>query len=450
MRQSRRVLVLLITGLVASTVLVSSAVSAARAFLPTARAGPACTLYASPTGRSRASGSSPTRPTSLRGAHHRSVPGSVVCLRAGRYRLSSSFTVTRSGKKGKPIVYRSYGGRARLIRRASGSSRSVITVDSHTHHVAFHRLTMVGANVAASGVKCNEYAHHLVVRDSRIRNTGAAGVNTKRCDYVTLVHNMIHHTGYNPDAGWSSAISLNSDRWSDSRAGFHSFVVGNTISGASDESSYHSEGHGIIMDLGTDAPPVLIANNVVYENGANCIKVYHRQHVWVVNNTCYKNALDGRLPGSIELNASGDDTSGIHFINNIAYAWTDTPPYQLHNGASAVYAHNIEYGGTTSNLPNSVLADPNQLRRAKPRFRNPPYVHPTRRQQHKTALAPWNLGTALVPSSLSPAINTGIDPRTAAGLTAELRAGIKRYLARDRRGTPRPRGGRWDVGAYER
>jgi hypothetical protein len=438
----------MVAGIVAGTIFVAPAL-AAHSSPAYSGAGPACTLYASPSGRSAASGTSPMRPTSLTRAHDKSVPGSVICLLKGTYSRSSTFGVTRSGEEGNPIVYRSYGGRALLRRRATGSSDSVITVGSYAHHLEFRRLTLGGANVASSGVKCSEYAHHVVVQNSTIRNTGAAGVNTKRCDYVRVVRNMIHHTGYNPNKGWSSGISLNSDVWSDRSAGFHSFVIGNTISGASDESSYHTEGHGIIMDRGADAPPVLIANNVVYENGADCINVYHRQHIWVVNNTCYKNALDGRVSGSIEINASGADTFDIHFINNIARAWRGKPPYQLHDGAGAVYSHNIEYGGTTSRVPSSVLSDPSQLRRVNPLFRKPPFVHATRNHQHKTALAPWNLGTALLLKPLSPAIDAGIDPGTAPGLTAELRAGIERYLARDRRGNRRPLGSGWDVGAYE-
>ncbi len=412
-------------------------------------AEPACTLYATPTGGPSASGASPTSPTSLQGAHDKSVPGSVVCLASGTYSRTSNFYVTRSGEEGQPIIYRSYNGPAVLQWTGAAGSYGVVMLAGYAHHVEFHGLTIDGANRASIGVKCNPYAHHLVIRTSIVKNTGAAGVLTKRCDYVTVAGNMIHRTGYDPNTGWSSAISLNTDVWSDNSAGFHSFVVGNSISGADDESSYHTEGHGIIMDLGADAPPVLIANNVVFENGGQCVSVYHRQHIWLVNNTCYQNALDKRLPGTVEIGATGSDTSDVHFLNNVAYAWTGRAVYRLHDGASAAFLRNLEYGGTKSIVPSSVLSDSAQLSRVDPLFMAPPYVDPNLDQQQTAALEPWKLGSALIPTLTSPLIDAGIDPSTAHGVTPDIRAGIEEYLREDVTGAPRPRGGGWDIGAYE-
>jgi hypothetical protein len=72
-------------------------------------------------------------------------------------------------------------------------------------------------------------------------------------------------------------------------------VVGNVISGASDESSYQTDGSGIIMELGGNAPTALVANNVVLQNGDHCINVLEVANVWVVNNTCYQNgSISGR------------------------------------------------------------------------------------------------------------------------------------------------------------
>jgi hypothetical protein len=48
-------------------------------------------------------------------------------------------------------------------------------------------------------------------------------------------------------------------------------------------------------NLGGSIPPLLIANNLVYQNGGRCIENLHVQHVCVVNNTCYMNGLDSRL-----------------------------------------------------------------------------------------------------------------------------------------------------------
>src|SRR5439155_3086646 len=126
----------------------------------------------------------------------------------------------------------------------------------------------------------------------------AAGISTKWCDYITADHNTVFHSGYLQ--GWASGISYNSTQWLDTYVGFHNFVTNNIISGSYDGSTNHSDGNGIIMDLSNNSydystantPPALVANNVVYENGGRCIQAYVVTNIWVVNNTCYKNALD--------------------------------------------------------------------------------------------------------------------------------------------------------------
>jgi hypothetical protein len=362
--------------------------------------------------------------------------------------------ISNSGTRRSPIVYRSYRGRALLKwtgpAPAAGDSRAVVQFARGVHHVRVFRLRINGVNRASQGVKCDPGADHIVVRGNTIRNTGSAGVATKACDYITIKRNRISHTGYDPNVGWSSAVSLNSQVWSDRAAGFHSFVISNVISGASDESSFHSEGHGIIVDLGGDAPPVLVANNVVYENGGRCLTTYQARHVWFVNNTCYKNALDLRTTVTGEVCAHGSDSFDVHFINNVAFAWTSQPPYCLGDGARGTFSHNVEYGGSASQLPSSVLADSRKVRRTNPRFRNPPYVNPIQDQQQRTALPPSKLGNRLVQQRRSPLVNRGVDPRRLAGVTAALRLGMKRHLTMDIRGVARPASRRWDIGAYER
>jgi hypothetical protein len=111
-------------------------------------------------------------------------------------------------------------------------------------------------------------------------------------------------------------------------------VTGNVISGASDESSYHTDGSGIIIDLGGNAPPVLVANNVAFENGDHCMNVLEVANVWVVNNTCYKNGLDKRQTSTGEVTVKGAADTNVRVINNVAYAWTGRPPFQLRSGAA--------------------------------------------------------------------------------------------------------------------
>jgi hypothetical protein len=415
---------------------------------------PACTLYASPSGSSTASGASATSPTSLRGARDKSVAGSVICLLPGTYSISSTFSITRSGTRTSPITYRAYSTAPVVQWTGAGGAYTVFLVNNYNHDVVFDGLVIDGAGRAATGIGCSSGSYGITVRHSTIRYTGAAGIYTGSCDYTRVESNFIYHTGYDPNTAWSSAVSLNHNVWKDTAAGFHSYVVGNVISGATDESILynHTEGHGVIMDRGGNVPPVLIANNLIYENGGHCFNLYHVQNIWVVNNTCYKNGLDLRLTTSAsdsEFMGNGSDTYNLHFVNNVGYAWNPRAAFWLANGAAAAFDHNLEYGGKTSGVPSTVRADPLQLRRADPLFQSPLWLDPALNLQQFNAFAPWLVGSRFMPQLGSPLIDRGVDPRTVAGMTADLRVGIDLYLRSDLNGNLRPAGYGWDIGAYE-
>jgi hypothetical protein len=217
--------------------------------------------------------------------------------------------------------------------------------------------------------------------------------------------------------------------------------VNNVISGTTDESSLHTDGNGIIMDLGGNVPPVLIANNLIYENGSRCIHSFHVQNTWVVNNTCYKNGLDTRQLGIGEIVGGGSDSRGNHFVNNIVQAWTGRYQYQLFNGAGATLDYDDGFGGLVGVTPRYAL---------NPMFASPPAVDPLLAQQQRNAVPPWEIGASFMLQAGSPLVDAGVDPRNASGVTAALRAGMDRYLTRDLNGAARPQGSAFDLGAYER
>src|SRR5207249_1278342 len=101
------------------------------------------------------------------------------------------------------------------------------------------------------------------------------------------------------------------------------------------------------MDRGGNIPAVLVANNVVYQNGGNCIHAFHVQHVWNVNNTCYKSGLDSLMADGDggEFVEGGTDTADIHTVNNIAVAFTTRYQYYLPVGAQETYRKNDGYRG---------------------------------------------------------------------------------------------------------
>ena len=314
------------------------------------------------------------------------------------------------------------------------------------HDLVFSDLKFDGSTLGNNAVHCKPGSYRIQFLRNTVQNTGAAGFSGSGCDYVTVDHNLFYHVGYG--TGWGSAVTFNTFVWADTAAGFHSYVTNNIISGTSDESTYHSDGNGIIMDGGGNAPTVLIANNLVYENGGRCIHNFNVQNVWIVNNTCYKNGLDSRLGATGEF--TNYNAQNIHLINNIALAWTGRYPYKVQSSSAVSFSRNSAWGGLTSIVPSTVLSDPTQLRTTQPEFLNAPSVDATQDQQQRQALAPWLTGTSFAELAGAPLVDSGTDPQTAPGVTTALLTGLKAYVLRDLAGTARPQAGVFDFGVFER
>jgi hypothetical protein len=411
-----------------------------------------CTWYVAPSGKRSSSGKERASPLALREAAKRTQPGDVVCFLPGTYDLDSPLYISTGGTAAAYVTYQSYdpANQARIRwRRSSGDD--MFQVNSKAGYITVQELTFEGENMATAAIKCSRGSHHMRVIGNTINNAGQGGVSAVGCDYLTIDGNKIHHTGYGK--GWGSGISLNKSIWHNRAAGFHSFVINNIISGSYDNSDFHSDGNGIIMDLGGNTPPVLIANNLIYQNGGRCIHIYENQNKWIINNTCYHNILDHQLKeetgvGVGEYSMIG--SSNVYVINNTVYASINVYAFKQVESRRITYYHNTYYGGDgLSGVPSTVSSDPTQVRKADPLFVNPIALNPTADRQYRNAPHPDQIGTRFHVLPDSPLIDAGIDPRSVPGLTTELKAGIEKYLMKDLKGTPRPQGSGFDIGAYE-
>jgi chitodextrinase len=434
---------------------------------PSSSAAPACTMFVAPGGSSSSAGSSEGSPTTFASAISKVTAGSVVCLEAGTYNTTGNTILSRSGTASAPITYRNYGGTA-LVQYTGGSlSGGVLQTSSGSgwggaHHIVIDGLTIDGNNLIGGGIFVTNGSHHITIRNTTIRNTGATGIGLNATDYVIAEHNMISHVGYNQ--GWSSGISLwyggtgatygGSTAWFDSAPGFHNVIANNIISGAYDNSGNHTDGNAIIIDGSGSIPPALIANNLTYQNGGRGIEVYQNSgNVWVVNNTAYSNGLDmqvgsGQAPDFMAMNATN-----VHFVNNIAFGRKNNQNFTsayIYNNTSATinWARNIGYNGSTPGVSSSTTSDTSQYRNTDPQFAAAPPV-PTNSTPWTNAVAPWNIGTSLTLKTTSPAINTGINPANATGMTTDLANSMAPYLQTDLAGNPRIKNGTPDLGAYE-
>jgi len=407
-----------------------------------------CTLFASPSGNNANSGTSASSPKTFTGAAAVTQPGSVVCLLGGTYNLSSTFYPPTSGSPSSWIVYKNYGdGPVNLVWTAGAIAQPMFkfgggSFPSGPTYLEFRGLNLDGQNNALDGFFC-QGDHHLRFIGNIINNTGGSGVGAINCDYLTSDHNLINHNGYL--YGWTSGISYNNDQWFDNYTGFHNIIANNIVTGEYDGSSNHTDGNGIILDLGGNTPPALIINNVVYGNGGRCIQSLNHVSFWIVNNTCYKNNLDLSLGNAGAFTTQG--SSNGYFINNITVAWhSNNPSYDQQGSNSNIQYFADLYIGSPNNFSYS---DPSQLIQADPLFVNPPVYSPTALGQYATSLAPALLGNGLTLLPLSPAYNRGIDPSTLPGVPASIVSDLKKYIYTDINGKPRPQGGGSDLGAYQ-
>lgn len=327
-------------------------------------------------------------------------------------------------------------------------------------YLEFRGLHLDGRGKAGDGFFCRG-SHHLRFIGNSISNTGGSGIGAIKCDYVMADHNIIDHNGYIPsDAGknakyysWTSGVSLNSNQWYDSYTGFHNIISNNIVTGEVDQSSKHSDGNGIILDLSdrtynyssANTPPALIVNNVVYGNGGRCIAAYIVSNFWIVSNTCYKNNWDPSIgrAGSIGVNNSHDG----YVVNNIAIPWSRASHcYHEENVTKGIhYYRNMCFGGSGE----AKVSDPQQIIQANPIFLDPPYLESSNKAQYREPLMPAVIANGLMLRPTSPALRKGIDPAILPNLSETIVTDLRKYAYADFNGTARPQGGTPDLGAYQ-
>jgi hypothetical protein len=402
-----------------------------------------CTWYASPKGSVRSGGRSERRTTTLRYAANRATAGDVVCLLGGIYRLVDSIIIKHGGTPNAPIVFRSYRGRA-TITPARPLDAALIRLYAPAAYLEFSNLSFDGGTTNAwEGVFLGNGVHHVRLLSNYISNMSAAGLATSGADYVTFVGNRIYRFG--DGIGWASGISFNSSVgafWYDRAPGFHTVIANNIIAGGVDNSDHHSDGNGIIVDLGRDIAPVLIANNLVYQNGGRCIQNLGVNHVWVVNNTCYMNGLDSRLGMVGEIQTQ--NVQDVHIINNVAVAWTNRYPYRTDRSSEVTFSHNVAFGGLPSLVPPEAGEKPAAVQVVDPRFLAPIPAD----TQWLQAVPVGSIGSRFRLSPTSPLRTAGVDPRGEPAITTQYRSALDRILERDLAGNARPMEGRYSVGAY--
>jgi hypothetical protein len=376
-------------------------------------------------------------------------PGDTALIMSGEYR--ETLEPAHSGTPTAYLTFKAYPGEHVTVLGNDSTDQNGIVLAGRSY-IVIEGFTVKGFGI---GIRCQAPGHHIVLRGNTVEYNRAAGIYSAgdhprieagTCDYMTIENNTVHHNGYRldgrpataPGEGFSSGIALNPNtkayRFDADYSRFHSIIRRNTIyhnydgtGGDNDTDADHSEGHGIIIDRGGDMPPLLIENNVIFDNGGACIVPLATHNLWIVGNTCYRNGTDRLFsPQDIlgEIVGFNEETIAIknlHVLNNIMYAredrditlFIDIDPYQLD-------IRNNVWFGTTPHGSSSPLGEDYV-------FADPQFVRPSVDPQ----VADFHL------QSGSPAIAQG---------TSELPLGVQ---TDDLDGTPRPWQRRYDAGAFQ-
>lgn len=297
------------------------------------------------------------------------------------------------------------------------------------------------------------YPHHIIIEDNVVYNTTGGGISSIGADYLEIKDNLVYRTAWYSPRG-QSGISVLTPRNFDDRQDVYRI----TITGNASHSSYNffpcycppapffervSDGNGIILDRGDEIPEdadapysgrYLVANNLVYNNGAMGINVLKTANVDVFNNTAYGNLVNPEIQFASAQIAVRESRS-IRVYNNIAYTTGDRRAFLLDDKSDAStieFANNLAFGDLAPDpdVPVAVVGlDPNFLRipEFKP-FGTPPIEVGLFDDTDYHISADFR-----VPSD-SPAVDAGRD-------IAEIVDDIDHQ--------PRPQITAYDIGAYE-
>ncbi len=389
--------------------------------------------------------------------------GDTVIIRSGVYNVSKKASPISppSGTASQNTILKAENPGGVTLQGSYPTTGEYPWEGIHIQGASYIRIEGLTIRGFHTGVSCKAPGHHITLENNTLEYNSEAGIlssgassgSKNGCDYLTIEGNNVRYNGYRydtgkpatgTDEGWSSGISIHPQSnpyWYDSNAErFHTVISRNTIyhnydgtGGDSDNNADHTEGHGIILDrAGAHLPPILIENNVIYDNGGKCVCALGTQNIWIVGNTCYKNSTDAlwlNPEDKAEIGAYETDSVpaiNLHVLNNIAYALdgqriTHFPDSDADDSKQLEMRNNLWFGNPPSD-PYSCPYGEN------PVCGDPMFVNPAGADFHLLAR--------------SQAIDTGTSDFTWPGMQLTLQL-------LDRDGTSRPQGAGYDIGAFE-
>lgn len=203
--------------------------------------------------------------------------------------------------------------------------------------------------------------HHFILRNLVVRDFGTVGIGLNNTDHYLIENCSVYHNGWYSRYG-SSGISTLLGQEADDAPGYHGIIRNNKVWNNKClvrclSIDLFTDGNGIIIDSPENyAKPILVENNLCFDNGGAGIHVYKnfQARVDIIGNTLWHNQQMWQL---YELGCN--NSSNVHFLNNIVYADRS----RLVTGAAdpgVTYDYNLYFGSHRAALMGShdQIADP--------------------------------------------------------------------------------------------
>lgn len=375
----------------------------------------AATYYVAPSGNDSNSGLLTTAPLATpQAALNKALPGDTVLLRGGTYTFSNGstplrFSTAHRGSDTSWLVVKNYPGETPVIQiTRAGAVWNAIELHNAAY-VEISGLTLLGWNdeitlaeaktdaqsasaspvyngnaISADGRDRNGIVRnstnrprHLRVLGNTVRKFPGAGISFIQSDYINTEGNTVQDCAWYTRYGSSGISIFQPWNYDTSTADYRIRVIGNRCFGNKTlvewvEIGALSDGNGIIIDDGRNTQDgstrgaytgrILVANNLVVNNGGSGIHSYVSDKVDIVHNTAYYNGQVLNY-GEIFSNESGN----VRIYNNICVARPDRAiNKQNPQSTNLDYRGNIYYGG----YANAAYYTANNTT-ADPRFANP-------------------------------------------------------------------------------
>ncbi|MBW4687236.1 MAG: right-handed parallel beta-helix repeat-containing protein [Komarekiella atlantica HA4396-MV6] len=364
------------------------------------------TYYVSENGDDKNDGLRHTTPfrTLQRAANQVTTPGDKVYVMNGTYtRADTSKEILviyeKHGTPTAPITFKAYHGHRPVIKSQNpyainvvgssyividglelvGNNDNVTLVYAQQQKDNIHNPLTNGAGIAlhpsfAGGI-IKQHSHHIVIRNNKISKFGAGAIGAFRTDYVTIENNLIFKNCLYSSTGANTITTLHNWNYDDNTTDYKMIIRGNTVYDNQSlipwkVSGTIAESNGIMIDdaLNTQKNSLLkpyrgktlIANNIVYNNGAAGIQVFKSPNVDVINNTTYQNSHNSTTQYLGEIAVVM--TENVRVFNNIMYAKKNGIVNHVNKADNNVkFDYNLIYNSskfTSSELHNIIGQNP--------------------------------------------------------------------------------------------